>query len=56
MTPTITIREPVHENPHTGLTVEIRDKVMVIVQALPGRMNNRDHATSLMEHAPAAVP
>ncbi len=41
LTLTGTIREPVYENPHTGLKLETKDKVWVVVLAPPGRMNNR---------------
>lgn len=42
LTLTGTIREPVYENPHTGLKLETKDKTWVVVLAPPGRMRNRD--------------
>jgi hypothetical protein len=48
LTLTGTIREPVYENPHTGLKLETKDKAWVVVLAPPGRMRNRNLTPELM--------
>lgn len=55
MTLTGTIREPVYENPHTGLKLETKDEVWVVVLAPPGRMNNRGLAAEMMAEGKTAT-
>jgi len=48
LTLTGTIREPLYENPHTGLKLETKDKTWIVVLAPPGRMRNRNLTPELM--------
>ncbi len=55
LTLTGTVREPVYENPHTGLKLETKDKTWVVVLAPPGRMRNRGLTAEMMAEGKMAT-